>query len=97
MDTKKVRTVGNFKAMAAKSLHLSKKNYKVRIYANDDVYEDVITASRVSINNNSIVVYDGFENIVAVYPAPITEILYQTLNDQKQNERITKILKTDKL
>jgi len=97
MATKETRTVGNFKAMAAKSLHLSKKSYKIRIYANDDVYEDVVTASRVSINGNSIVMYDGFENIVAIYPAPITEIVYQTLNDQKENERISKILKTDKL
>jgi hypothetical protein len=76
MGTRKSYISKNEAALKLKSDYFKKKKYKIRIFANDDVYESTIAATRVTITNNSIVFYNGTEQIVGIYPSNLTEVIY---------------------
>jgi hypothetical protein len=50
------------------------KTYLIRIFANDDVYETTIQAVRLSVNDNTILMYNNIDQIIAIYPSRITEV-----------------------
>lgn len=51
------------------------KTYSVRIFANEDVYESTVLASRLTIAENNIILYNHLDQVIAVYPSRITEII----------------------
>lgn len=55
--------------------HTKQKDYRVRVYANDDVYESTLHADRISFSEQSIIFYNKAESIIAVFPACKTEVL----------------------
>lgn len=63
------------KKKIAVNSHRNEKDYRVRIYANDDVYETNIHADRISLIEESIVFYSKHEAIIAIYPACKTEVI----------------------
>lgn len=54
--------------------HIKQKEYRVRVFANDDVYESTVLADRLSIVEQSLVFYSKVETIIAVFPACRTEV-----------------------
>jgi hypothetical protein len=63
------------KKKVAVNSHFKQKEYRVRIYANDDVYETNIQADRISLIEQSIVFYSKHESIIAIYPSCKTEVM----------------------
>ena len=51
------------------------KTYLIRIFANDDIYETSIQATRLTITENNIIMYNGIDQIIAIYPSRITEVV----------------------
>ncbi len=49
--------------------------YTICVYANNDVYSETVTAARVGVTENAIILYDKSEKIVAIYPLSCSSLL----------------------